>query len=117
MNKKLKQDYKKYVKSIKTRVICKYSLKKMFLIDLKSRISDFMALNPDATILDIENQFGSAEEIANSFKDIITEQIMKKAKLYKILMIISIVILIILAIFIYELLRGYGGTYTITDPY
>lgn len=117
MNSKIKSNSKYYIKNIKKNLICNYSLKKVFLLDLKQRVYDFTILNPKATIIDIENQFGSASEISNSFGTIITEELRKKARLYKILIIIAFIVCVVLIALLTILIIEFGSETIISDPY
>lgn len=119
MNKTLQKECNKYIKSIKKELTCDYSLKRVYILELKERINDLVDTNPNISILEIENQFGSAQIIANSFNANITEHLKKKAKRYKYIMtllVIFFILLVFISIILIGLLIGYGDTAIITEP-
>ncbi len=67
-----------YIKGVSDAVSCPYGRKKEFLRELRQVVSDFTETNPEASVEEIERQFGSPEEIAESFN---IEADMSKAKI------------------------------------
>lgn len=115
MNKKLKKEINLYIKSISKLAQTRLSLKKVVLRDLKNNIYKCSLENPDITITDIHNRFGTPEEISKSFNNLSSDILIKKAKRYKKLWIIVSVMIIILIIFTGILVTSYLSNVSITD--
>ena len=63
----MSKEIKKYLKEIKLLLPAFNKEEKKFLRDLMERIEDYLDENPNATMQDIENQFGTPMEIAQSY--------------------------------------------------
>ena len=63
----MSKEIKKYLKEIKLLLPAFNKDEKKFLRDLTERIEDYLDENPNATMQDIENQFGTPMEIAQSY--------------------------------------------------
>lgn len=63
----MSKEIKKYLKEIKLLLPAFSKEEKKFLRDLLERIEDYLDENPNATMQDIENQFGTPMEIAQSY--------------------------------------------------
>lgn len=63
----MSKEIKKYLKEIKLLLPAFSKEEKKFLRDLLERIEDYLDENPNATMQDIENQFGTPTEIAQSY--------------------------------------------------
>ncbi len=61
------KELKKYYKSIKKSLICDKKTKKIFLKEFTFSVDSYIATNSQATITEIEQHFGTAEDISNSF--------------------------------------------------
>lgn len=89
-----------YIRKVSDAVDCPYKKKKIFLDELRNGVGDFLELNPDASMEEIEKQFGSPLEIAESFiseSDAFDGRI--KKNIIKILLFAVIAALIIWAAF------------------
>lgn len=112
-----KNDFKKYYTSIKKNLSCSFNMKSVFIKDLDDRVSDFLEDNPNATMENIIENFGTPEEIAKSFdKD--NEYYKRKAR-YRLLIEIALLVLLVVAItissiVICNILNDLGGDITIT---
>ena len=63
----MSKEIKKYLKEIKLLLPAFNKDEKKFLRDLMERIEDYLDENSNATMQDIENQFGTPMEIAQSY--------------------------------------------------
>lgn len=112
-----KSDLKKYYTSIKKNLSCSFNMKSVFIKDLNDKVSDFLEENPNSTIENIIENFGTPEEIAKSFdKD--NEYYKRKAKKRLIveiaLLVLLVVAIIVSSIVICNLIQNLGGDITVT---
>lgn len=105
---------KKYLKDVSTKVVCSYTIKKFFISDLKNKLNDYFEDNQHITMDLIHSNFGTPEEIANGFDELKTDKLQNQAKNFKIFLIITISILIILALIIFLILKDYGSNVVVT---
>ncbi|MDE6656393.1 MAG: hypothetical protein K2J85_05315 [Anaeroplasmataceae bacterium] len=112
-----KNDLKKYYTSIKKNLSCSFNMKSVFIKELNDRVSDFLEDNPNSTIENIIENFGTPEEITKGFdKD--SEYYKRKARNRLIIEIALLVLLIavitISSIVICNILNDLGGDIIIT---
>ncbi len=113
----IKKDLKKYYTSIKKNLSCSFNMKSVFIKELNNRVFDFLEDNPNATMENINENFGTPEEIAKGFdKD--NEYYKRKAR-NRLIIEISLLILLVVAItissiVICNILNDLGGDITIT---
>ena len=69
-NKQLKQ----YYQSIRASLPCPWKLKHKILSEIKSSVQNYLTEHPDAGIDDLEQQFGSPEQITASYLDEMDQQ-------------------------------------------
>lgn len=117
MKKTINKDIKKYCSEVKKRLSYSSSIKLAFISELKTRIYEYIEERPDeeVTINDIENRFGTPEDIASSFAS--TEDLQhlnKKAKKYIFYKILSVVLLLALILAVYVLVDVIIHDHTIT---
>lgn len=109
MNKSLKKNIKMYLKEIKRVLPSSSCTKTNFYSVFKNRIYEYAEDNPSATYDDIIKEFGSPEELINSFdsKEYETTLISKKKQsvLLKILTVCLAVVLLLSCIFLYHSLE------------
>ena len=67
MDKKLKKDINKYIKEIKLNIICDFKTRNKFISDIKNSIFDFVECENIVSMDDIDNHFGTPQEIAKEF--------------------------------------------------
>lgn len=94
-------ELKEYYARIANSVVCSRKQKNAFLKELKSNIEEFRLSNPQASVDDIKEFFGSPEQIAESFmenSDCI--KLKKKLSVKKLVIIAVILALLIYAAFI-----------------
>ncbi|MDE5715584.1 MAG: hypothetical protein K2I42_05560 [Anaeroplasmataceae bacterium] len=113
----LKKELKKYYNSIRKNLACSFNMKSVFISEFNSRVYDYLEENPNQTIENVIEYFGSPEEIAKSFdKD--NEYYKSKARNRLILEIILITLLIVSILVscfvICNILSTLGGDSTIT---
>lgn len=104
MNKTINKEIKKYCFEIKRHLTCSSNIKLAFISELKNRIYEYIDEHPseEITIFDIENRFGTPENIALSFSSTEDMQYLyKKAKKYIFYKILSIILLLMLIVFAY----------------
>ena len=97
INKKLQE----YYREVSKHVICPNKLKKEFLNQLKDDIDCFISDNPEATIEDVKENFGTAMAFAESFmQGMDVSGLNKKLNIRRVILITCIVALIIYAAFV-----------------
>lgn len=104
MNKTINKEIKKYCSEIKRHLTCSSNIKLAFISELKNRIYEYIDEHhsEEITISDIENRFGTPENIALSFSSTEDMQYLhKKAKKYIFYKILSIILLLMLIVFAY----------------
>lgn len=77
-NNKFSPSVKKFLKEVKSELVCSGSLRKKALGQLTDSLSTFMDENPVATYGDIVNEFGTPTAFANSFLTSLDEEELKK---------------------------------------
>lgn len=115
--KKINKDIKKYCSEIKKQLSCSNSIKLAFISELKNRIYEYIEEHPgeEITISDIENRFGTPENIALSFTSTEDMQYLhKKARKYIFYKILSFVLLIALIVTAYILADVIINEFTVT---
>ena len=116
-NNSLKKEINKYLKEIKSNLLISKARKK-FIKTLKESIYEYTEANPDADINSIIKNFGTPDEIANSFAATINYREINKHTHIKriifsgILILLSIVVIYLSAAFIdvHRSANGYGVT-------
>lgn len=106
MKKTINKDIKKYCSEVKKRLACPGGIKLAFISELKNRIYEYIEEHPDdeITINDIENRFGTPENVASSFASAEDMQrLNKKAKRFIFYKILSVVLLLALIFTVYIL--------------
>ena len=97
INKQLQE----YYREISKHVICPGKLKKEFLNQLKDDIDCFISDNPEATIEDVKENFGTAKAIAESFmQGMDVSGLKKKLNISKMIFIALVIALVIYAAFV-----------------
>ena len=117
MKKAINKDIKKYCTEIKKQLSCSNNIKLAFISELKNRIYEYIEEHPgeEITISDIENRFGTPENIALSFAS--TEDMRylhKKARKYIFYKVLSVVLLMAFIITVYILADVIINEYTVT---
>lgn len=98
MNKHLNNDINKYIKDIKSYLICDYKTQKKFMDDFKNDVFSYIDDNSIDDINEIYEHFGLPQEIANGFfENADTKKIKKKMNISKTITICFIIALIIWA--------------------
>lgn len=99
MNKQIKKEINLYIKSISKLAKTTLLFKKVVLKDLKNNIYEYYLDNPNITIYDIHNRFGTPDEVSKSFDNLSSEILIKKVKRYKLLLIFVSILIVVLIIF------------------
>ena len=90
---------KLFFKNAKNKLNCPRKIKKDLILRIESSVYDYIDGNPDASYDDIEAQFGSPRELADSYiSSLDSEEIskaIKKAKTIKIAVIVTCIIALI----------------------
>lgn len=116
MKNELKGDIKRYQRRIRSNLLCSTKLSKQFMTDLACAIDSFIEENGVTQLAEVEDHFGTPEQIARSFlatTDIAA--IRKKMRLKRIISGLLLTLLLIWGIFVvceflrsYETRSGYG---------
>lgn len=117
MKKAINKDIKKYCTEIKKQLSCSNNIKLAFISELKNRIYEYIEEHPgeEITISDIENRFGTPENIALSFASTEDMQYLhKKARKYIFYKVLSVVLLMAFIITVYILADVIINEYTVT---
>ena len=61
----MQNEIKEYIKSVKKQIVCPTAESRQMLRELQANVSDFVQENPDADMVQIVEQFGEPETIAN----------------------------------------------------
>ena len=90
---------KLFCKNTKNKLSCPRKIKKDLILRIESSVYDYIEGNPNASYDDIEAQFGSPRELADSYiSSLDSEEIgkaIKKAKAIKIAVIVTCIIALI----------------------
>lgn len=116
MKKAINKDIKKYCTEIKKQLSCSNNIKLAFISEFKNRIHEYIEEHPgeEITISDIENRFGTPENIALSFTSTEDMQYLhKKARKYIFYKVLSVVLLLLLVVVLYALINVAGKEYTV----
>ncbi len=98
MDKKLNTDINKYIKDIKSYLICDYKTEKKFIDDFKNDVLSYIEDNSINDINKIIEHFGTPQEIAKGFfESADTQKIKRKINIGKTITICFIVALIVWA--------------------
>lgn len=115
MNKRSLKQIKIYLKNLAKEVVCSFTIKRVFLKDIKQKLVDFYK---DFDYVDLEmiyKQFGTPSEIASGFGELSMEQYTKQAKKLKFLVSIISIIVVLLILILFIVLKEYGNHIIITD--
>lgn len=88
-----------YLKMVKKALPCNHFMKKAIIAELENEIDLFLEESPAASVADLTERFGTAEDIAGSFSarnDL--DSLKKKAKRYKAIIIGACCIILLLVI-------------------
>ena len=111
---------KEYLNKVGTAMDYHKRTKKYFLKELGELIENYIAEHPDATVQDLENEFGKPEEYKTNLADKETyrEMLKKAEKKSRILLILCIILGIVAALVIgiaIYLIYTYSGTTIISN--
>lgn len=96
MNKQFNNDINKYIKDIKSFLICDYKTQKKFIDDFKNDVFSYIEDNSVNDIDKISEHFGTPQEIAKGFfENADTKKIKKKMNISRIILIGIIAALLI----------------------
>lgn len=104
-----KKELEKYYKQIKKNLPCSFFMKITFMSEFKKNVHDFISERSVSSLEEIINNFGTAEEISYSFKNMDNSHIKTKARLYLILSISLFVLLILTTYILIEVIQSSGG--------
>ena len=116
MKNELKGDIKRYQRRIRSNLLCSTKLSKQYMAELSGAIDSFIEENGVTQLAEVEDHFGTPEQIARSFlatTDIAA--IRKKMRMKRIISGLLLTLLLIWGIFVvceflrsYETRSGYG---------
>ena len=94
-----RHEKKEYYNAVKRNICCGSKNKSEFLDDFSDKLSDYIDENPKADIDELIKNFGSPEEIADSFMQTLDEdEIQKAVRKKKIIITIAVCCVILLAV-------------------
>ena len=119
MNKAIKAEVRAYLRKIRKALPGSFNTKQAVASTLKSQIENYIEENPDATIDDVIERFGTPETIANEFDVTEFGAEIKKYKLkVLVLSIVSILTLSVCIILTVALVEAFNeSSFTITDDF
>lgn len=119
MNKAIKAEVRAYLRKIRKALPGSFNTKRAVASTLKSQIENYIEDNPDATIDDVIERFGTPETIANEFDVTEFGAEIKKYKLKTLILSVLAVVLIALCLWLTIALISSleEGTIIITDDY
>ncbi|MEE1320830.1 MAG: DUF6120 family protein [Acutalibacteraceae bacterium] len=101
MNEKRDKELKAYYSEISKSIVCSKKQKKEFLSQLIGDVNYYLSENPEASVQEIKNCFGSSEDIAKSFvSEYDSVDIKKKLSIKKAVIIAVIIMVLIYAAFV-----------------
>lgn len=106
---------KSYLKDVSAKVVCTYTIKKFFMSDLKNKLNDYFEDNKHIDIDLIHSSFGTPDEIASGFSELKTDKIVKQAKRFKLVLIVTVIAIIVLSVVIFFIIKDYGSDVIITN--
>lgn len=98
-----KSELKKYFHAIDSSIDAPRSQKKKLIDDLKNNTYSYLEDNPDATIQEIKNVFGTPSEIAEYYLASNADEMFKKKKSPLLIIILSSITLILVLLVVYFL--------------
>lgn len=103
LSRRTKKNIRIYCNAVSKHLLCSSKTKKRFLTELEFNICDFLTDHPDASIADIQQHFGTPEDISASYlstldNDELNKKINKTRKIKKIVMILAAIILFLFTI-------------------
>ena len=115
---------KSYLKDVSSKLTCPRSVRSVFISELKNEIEDLIKEKRDLTYEMLCERYGSPDEIANGFYDRsdysrLLQKAKKKAKRWKILCIIAVILLALaIGYLVYAsiVLVSYSGTFNVSNP-
>lgn len=119
MNKAIKAEVRAYLRKVRKALPGSFNTKRAVASTLKSQIESYIEENPDATIDDVIERFGTPETIANEFDVTEFSAEIKKYKLKTLILSVLAVVLIALCVWLTIALISSveEGTIIITDDY
>ena len=123
MDNNLEHDVKKYKRHVKANLLCSTKMSKQFLSDLSDSIDNYIEENNITQFADVQNHFGSPEQIARSFlAETDISLISKKVKLKQIILLAVIAALLIWCFGVaistktsFDARGGYGTEYIVEE--
>lgn len=106
-----------YYKKIKKNLTCSKSIKKIFINDFKNRVGEYVDENPNVSIDDVINTFGTPNDIIKGFDNELDYYKKKARKRLIITITISVVSILVIGVLIFvlsDLINNRGGEITIT---
>ncbi len=112
-----KKELKKYYTSIKKNLSCSFNMKLVFIKELNDSVFDFLEENPNSTMENIIENFGTPEEIAKSFDK--ENEYYKRKSRNRLIIEIGLLALLVIAIIISScvicnILNDLGGDIVVT---
>lgn len=104
-----------YINSLKKNYSGPHKIKKRFLDDLTKAIYEFTSDNPDATLKDLENQFGKSDEVTDAFLSTYSDKL-KHTRFNKFI-IVAMLVLVVLGSSLFGAIRHFNTNYERRNGY
>ncbi len=114
-NKVLKQ----YLKEVDDALVCKKSIKRFYMKEIKQILDSYLEEKPDFTVEDLYRELGKPEKFANELTErdeyrTLLKQAKWKNRLLICIGVVVIALFVVSIVIIAKLLDLYGGTITVT---
>lgn len=75
-----KREWSRYLQKVKRKLLCPHSIKKTIIENFKQQILEYIEQNPDSTVQEMINLFGSPQLVAQRYLSVIDSKVLDKFK-------------------------------------
>lgn len=93
------KEIKKYFSKIRRALVCDFKTKSKILKDLRNEVEEYLERNPDSSLENIIDHFGTPDAIAEEFAISAGTDYIKKYKVHKTIKLIVIIVLLLTLVF------------------
>lgn len=117
------RELKKYLRQIKTELLCPTKEQNRIMGDLKENITGYLEKHPEATIASVQAYFGSPQQIAASYvEELPTPELIQKLKLRRCILrsvvaIVGAAALLCVALWIAAIVTALISVHNSSNPY
>lgn len=110
-----KKIIKRYLKDVTNNIVCDKKIKLFYINEIKQHLMSYASDKPELSIDDLIEEFGSPEVFANQLSDrdeyaVFYQKAKRNAKRWMVIGSVSIFLLLIAVIVIFNLADVYGGS-------